>query len=278
MEKTKSSNYWIDRALAAQDAIAEKTVKDIEKQLKKYYASAMKRTIYDFERTFDKLMAAVEDGKEPTPADLYKLDTYWQTQAQMRQELQKLGDKEIALFSKKFEAEWIEVYEAFALPSDAAFATASPEMAKQMINSVWVADGKTFSQRIWKHTEQLTEMLNEHLTQSVITGKKTTQLKNLLMVSFDVAYNKADALVRTEAAHIQTQAAAQRYKDYGLKRYEFLGREAHESELKCNCKKLNGQKFYYSELQEGKNAPPLHPRCRCAIIPVIEDVVKKGNG
>lgn len=263
-------NYWLKRALQAQDAIADKTIEDIEKQLKKYYMDAMRRTIASFEATYNKLLATIEDGREPTPADLYKLDQYWQMQAQLKEELQKLGDKEVALLSKEFEAEWNDVYNSFALKSDNAFSTLSTGNAKQMLNTSWLADGKNFSQRIWGNTEQLAETLNEQLTYCVIMGKKPTELKRLLQERFNVSYNKADTLVKTEAAHIQTQAAAQRYKDYGLTRYEFLGREKHEKELKCKCKELNGKIFTYGEMQAGVNAPPMHPRCRCAIIPVIE--------
>lgn len=263
------SNYWAERMQRQRDAITKKTNEAIEKQLKRYYRNAIRRVIKDFEATYDKLLAAIEDGKQPTPADLYKLDKYWQMQAQLKAEMQKLGDKEVALLSRQFEKEWKEIYESIALPSKAAFSTISLDNAKAMINSVWLPDGKNFSQRIWNNIDDLIETLNDNLVHCVITGKKTTELKKLLQERFDVSYNRADTLVRTEIANIQVQAAAQRYKDYGLTKYEFLGRDEHD--IGCQCKKLNGQIFYYSEMQPGKNAPPMHPNCRCDIIPVIED-------
>ena len=267
------NDYWINRQDKAKKAIADKSIKDITKQLKKYYKTAMKRTISDFEETYNKLLEAVADGREPTPADLYKLDSYWQMQAQLKNELQKLGDKEVALLSKEFENEWKSIYNAISLPSDTAFSTISLDNAKTMINSSWLADGKTFSDRVWKNTEKLVDTLNEKLVECVVTGKKTTELKKELQERFNVSYNQANTLVRTEAAHIETQAAAQRYKDYGLTKYEFLGRDEHD--IGCDCKKLNGKVFYYSEMKTGVNAPPLHPNCRCAIIPVIDDELLK---
>ena len=263
------SNYWIDRQEKAQKARADKTIEDVEKQLKKYYSNAMKRTIADFESTFNKLLETVADGREPTPADLYKLDQYWQMQAQLKNEMQKLGDKEIALLSEEFEKEWKDIYNNTALSSDAAFSTVSVDNAKAMINASWLADGKTFSQRVWKNTEKLTETLNEQLIHCVVTGKKPTELKKLLQERFNVSYKQADTLVRTEVAHIETAAAAQRYQDYGLKRYEFLGRDEHD--IGCKCKELDGKVFFYSEMKTGVNAPPIHPRCRCSIIPVIDE-------
>lgn len=264
-----SKNYWAKRQERIQTAIADKTIEETEKQLKKYYAQAMKSIISDFERVYDKIQLAVEDGREPTPADSYKLSQYWQMQGQLRKELQKLGDKENALLSKKFEEEWNDIYKATALPSDKAFSTISKQGAKQMINSVWLADGKTFSQRVWGNIDKLTETLNEKLIECVVSGKKPTELKRMLMERFNVSYNQANTLIRTETANIQTEAAAQRYKDYGIEKYEFLGRKEHD--IGCKCKELNGKVFLLSEKKAGVNAPPMHPNCRCCIIPVVDN-------
>ena len=208
--------------LKTQKAIADKTINDIEKQLVKYYGKAMKNVIYDFEVTYDKLLATIESGNEPTPADLYKLDRYWKMQAQLKKELEKLGNKQIVLLSKEFEKEWNEIYKATVLPSDKAFSTISTNNAKSMINNVWLADGKNFSQRVWDNTERLSQTLNDELINCVVTGKKTTELSKKLQRRFEVSAYRANTLVRTEVAHIQTQASVQRYKDYGLTKYIFL--------------------------------------------------------
>ena len=262
------NNYWLNRMLKTQKAIADKTINDIEKQLVKYYGKAMKNVIYDFEVTYDKLLATIESGNEPTPADLYKLDRYWKMQAQLRNELQKLGDKQIVLLSKEFEKEWNEIYKATVLPSDKAFSTISTNNAKSMINNVWLADGKNFSQRVWDNTERLSQTLNDELINCVVTGKKTTELSKKLQRRFEVSAYRANTLVRTEVAHIQTQASVQRYKDYGLTKYIFL---AETDERTCGVyESLDGKEFYYSEMQVGVNCPPMHPNDRCTIIPVIE--------
>ena len=46
-----ANDYWKSRIARAQDEISKKNLKQLEKQLKKYYGDAMKRTIADFERT-----------------------------------------------------------------------------------------------------------------------------------------------------------------------------------------------------------------------------------
>lgn len=256
--------YWQDRMQRAQDALTAKNRKQIEKQLKKYYGKSMERIIADFERTYNKVLLSVENGREPTPADLYKLDSYWKMQGKLKLELQKLGDKQVSLLSKVFEINFFDIYYSIALTADDAFTAIDSAAAIQLINQIWTADGKSWSQRIWDNTERLAETLNEELVHCVVAGKKTTELKKILQERFDVSYNRADTLVRTELAHIQTQAAEQRYKDSGVEQIEVW---ASPDERRCPiCAKLHRTKYTI-----GAKVPiPAHPRCRCCIVPVID--------
>ena len=257
------SNYWADRIKKNQEKLSDKTIKSINIQLQKYYGRAMDRVIRDFESVYDKVYRAMEDGKEPTPADLYKLDKYWEAQATMRRELQKLGDKEIHLLSKAFEANFFEVYYGLALPGEPIFNKVDTEVVNQLINGIWVADGKQWSQRVWDNTERLAQTLNEELIHIVSTGRKDSDLKKALQERFGVSYHRAETLVRTEVAHIQTEAAKQRYKDYGIEYVEVL---VDEDDRTCElCKALQGKKFKTTE------TPPLpvHPNERCCLVPVI---------
>lgn len=261
-------NYWQKRNLQAQAAIANKSAKEIDKQLTKYYKSAFNGIIKDFEATYDKLLATVADGTEPTPADLYKLNKYWEMQAQLKKELQKLGDKEIELLSKQFTDTFIADYNSIMLGANISpneqYSTISTETAAELINSVWVADGKSWSERIWDNTAKLADTLNEELLHCVVTGKKTSQLKKLLQERFNSSYYEADRLARTEIAHIQTAAAQKRYEDYGLEQVEIW---ADKDERRCDvCGKLHKKRY-----PVGASVPiPAHPNCRCSIIPVVD--------
>ena len=259
-----SNQYWAERIAKAQSKLTNKSIRQTEAQLKKYYISAMKKTLDNFEKTYNKVLSTIDEGGEPTPADLYKLDTYWQLQAQLRAELQKLGEKQIVLLSKNFELHFFEIYYSFGLPGEKAFSTIDTTGANALINQIWVADGKSWSQRIWDNTELLLQTLNDSLVECVVTGKKTSELKNILQERFGVSYSRADALVRTELAHVQTQAATQRYKDYGIQEVEIL---ADEDERRCEiCGDLHQKRYPI-----GAHVPiPAHPRCRCCVVPVVE--------
>lgn len=257
-------NYWVDRSIKAQQALTNKSIKETEKQLKKYYGKSMEKILGQFEKTYNKILLSKSEGKEPTPADLYKLDTYWQLQGQLRAELQKLGDKQISLLSKNFELHFFEIYYSFAIPGEEAFSTLDTAIVQQLINQIWVADGSSWSQRVWNNTNKLQQALNDNLLNAVIGGFKSGELKKLLVNEFNVSFDRADSLVRTEIAHIQTQAAQKRYEDYGVQEVEVL---VDEDERTCPiCSKLEGKRFPI----HGAMPIPAHPRCRCAILPVVE--------
>lgn len=264
-------NYWAKRQAKIQDKLTAKNEKQIQKQLSKYYADAAKKVIDDFEATYNKLLSRQELNQPITPADLYKLDRYWQMEGRLRHELQKLGEKEVALLTKYFEINFFEVYYSINVEGATAFSTVDTAAARQLINAIWLADGKSFSQRIWDNTDRLIETLNEELIHTVATGRKTTDLKKKLQERFGVSYSRANTLVRTELAHVQTVAAKQRYEDYGLTKYEILGNDDDScGNHSVDCHRMDGKTFLYSEMVVGKNAPPFHPNCKCAIIPVVE--------
>ena len=276
------SNYWADRQEDELNKVSRKTEAEINAQLDKYYVSAFKQVLKDFEAVYNALMAQVAAGEQVTVAKLYALDRYWQMQGRLRNLCESLGNKEVALLSKKFEEQWEEIYQTAALPSDDMFTFVSESNAKQMIKTTWLADGKTFSDRVWKSTEDLVATLNDDFVHLVITGGDTSKVIKKLetMVKDDIskARSKARTLVNTEINHIQTEAAAQRYKDSGLDQYMYLGREKHEKELHCECKKLDGKIFSFSEKVVGKNYPPMHPNCRCRIKPIMkDDILRKAQ-
>lgn len=258
-------SYWQDRTARAQQILINKSQKEIEKQLAKYYKRAAMNCITSFENTVDKLIATIGDGREPTPADLYKLDTYWKMQAQAKAELDKLGNKEIELLSKQFVQAYQDIYDNVAVKGYVStYNTIDNKGIMELINSIWCADGQSWSARIWKGKQYLLETLNEELVNIVVTGKKSGELKKRLQARFSVSYSQADSLVRTELKHIQTEAAKQRYTDYGINKVQIW---ADKDERQCEvCGKLH-EKIYPI------NAPipiPAHPRCRCNIIPYDE--------
>lgn len=256
--------YWQDRMQASQRALATRRQKEIDKQIRKYYRDLSKQVIEEYEALYDKVLLKVAAGEQVSPATLYSMDKYWSMNAQLRKRLNKTNSKFAAMMSKIFEIVYWDSYKAINLKGLEAFSTIDDAAVKQVLNAVWAADGKTWSERIWDNLALLQETLDEGLIQCVVAGKKTTDLKKLLQERFNVSYSRADALVRTEMAHIQTEAARQRYTDYGIQQVEIW---ADKDERRCDvCGKLHRKKY-----PVGQHPPiPAHPNCRCCIVPVVD--------
>ncbi len=266
---SQTEEYWIERMRRAQEKQATQSITELQNELNIYYSKAMRRLIKQFEATYEKLLRQTAEGITPSVADLYKLDTYWKLQGALRLELQKLGDKQEVLFSKKFEEAYERVWKSISFPSQSAFTQPSIENAHQLINSIWCADGKNWSTRVWGNIDKLQENLNDALVDCVITGKKTTELKHMLMEEFGVGYNRADTIARTEIAHIQTQTARERYKNYGIQKVKIV---ADKSSRTCpQCAELDGKEYPI----DATMPVPVHPRCRCCIVPVMDLTSKK---
>ena len=258
-------DYWAERATKAQEIITKRNTKELQKQLARYYKRSMDRVVKEFELTYQTYLATERKGLENSPATLYRLDTYWNMQAQIKEELQKLGDKQALLFSNYFTKQYRQIYRAAAIKDDmGGFRNISADAAEQIIKQIWCADGSSWTSRIWKNTEQLRETLNDGLVDCIITGAPRDTLKKRLMERFGVSYSKADTIVRTEMNHIQNQAARQRYADAGIQEIQVW---ADKDERRCEiCAKLHKKRY-----PVGAQLPlPAHPRCRCRIIPYIE--------
>ena len=258
------ATYWQDRQAAAQNAITNKTKKEIDKQIQKYYKSLTRQVIADYESLYNQVLVKKAAGEAISPATIYAMDKYWSMNAQLRKRLDKTNSSLVSMLSKLFEISYWNSYDAIKIKGLKAFKTINNDGVRQVLNSVWAADGKTWSERIWGNLEQLKESLNDGLIHCVVAGKKTSQLKKILQERFNVSHSRADMLVRTELAHIQTVATKQRYMDYGIQEVQIW---ASEDERRCPiCGKLH-EKIY----PIGATIPiPRHPNCRCCVVPVIK--------
>lgn len=259
------STYWKDRETAARHVLMSKSQKEIDKKLRKQYTKLSKQLIKDYEALYNEVLLKQAAGEQISPATLYRLDKYWELQTQTRQMLNKFGAYQQSLFSKVFQVFYQHTYNSINIKGLEAFNTLDEAALEQVINQVWCADGKAWSDRVWDNTAMLQQTLEEGLIECVAAGKKTTQLKHILQDKFNASYHRADTLVRTEIAHIHTKAAQQRYIDYGIKEYEFW---ADYDERRCDvCGKLHQKRFPITSTPK----VPQHPNCRCVILPVIDE-------
>lgn len=120
------------------------------------------------------------------------------------------------------------------------------------------------SQRIWHNNNTISERVNRDISRLLYNNANPTDIKRALMADYNVSYNSADRLIRTETSKFYNSAAVDSYRDAGIKEVEFL---AEADACEEHCQPNDGKTF---PIGTGP-IPPLHPHCRCTILPVIKD-------
>lgn len=215
--------------------------------------------------------------------DLYRYNRYWELRNDLNKKLVVLGQKEIRLMDKDLINMYMRVQDYFnknpkflaktqdgkvvkminANPVDMKSPLVS-EKAQAVVDSVWCADGKYWSERVWERMDKLQASLEQGLTDVITRGVGPDEVAKTIATEFNKEFKVARTLVRTELNHVYTQAAAERYQDAGCEYYEVLSAQSDDE-----CFDMNGTIIKFSEMEEGENCPPFHPNCRCSILPVL---------
>ena len=261
------NDYWISREIEQRDAIFNQTINSYNRELVKQYRRCLEATKRAMADLYDEILIA--SGNDTLLAsDLYKYNRYYKLIQVLNKQLKALGADEVKLTEKKL----LDMYAktSAAVGKSINFnADFNQKAAHRVIDNVWCADGKHWSDRIWKDKAALQVRLEKGLIDCVSRGTSKDELVKTLMADFDIGFRSADRIARTELSHIQNQAALDKYNEAGVKKYEILA--AHDARTCDICNEMNGKVFELSKAQAGVNMPPFHPNCRCAVLGVIDD-------
>ncbi|MGM9630376.1 minor capsid protein [Butyricicoccus sp.] len=266
----KSSDYWAERCRQENRKLYDRTYADMIRQMRKAYKVTLNGIRRDLLALYQTLMDEAEDG-EIRPNDLYRFRRYYDMQRNTNRLLRELGGKERSVMDSGLIRMYEFVCDAISeyLPHALAVGYSKPSEAqiRAVCNAAWCADGKNYSSRIWDNKELLQKRLDKGLLNCVSRGLSKDEAVKDIMQHMGKQFYIADNLVRTELAHVQTEATAERLTAAGVHRYKFLAEiDDRTSEI---CKELNGQTFEMSERKVGVNCPPMHPGCRSDIVAVI---------
>lgn len=225
----------------------------------------------EYLRLSDKLMSYLldlyigilgEDGK-PLHSHLYQFNKYYEMLGKVQQELTKLGIKENRLFDDRL----TKLYEDNCTILNKQFNLATDIRTRDVLSIVktdWVGDGQNYSDRIWNDKRKLANTIQEELVECVATGKSPDKFTKVLMERFNVSYNNARRLARTEMAHVYNQSTLDKYRQAGITEVQIL--ETIDKHTCEECIKLD-KKIYPIDLVPQL---PIHPNCRGTYLAVIK--------
>lgn len=148
-----------------------------------------------------------------------------------------------------------------------SFSKVDPKAVDLILKSKW--SGTNYSDRIWKNTQGLAQTMKEELLINLMTGRTEYETSQIIANKFGSSVYAARRLVRTESAYVAQQIDEMSYKECEVERYRYLATLDLRTSL--TCRMLDGQRFKVSEMQPGKNAPPMHPWCRSTTIADIDE-------
>lgn len=209
----------------------------------------------------------------PVRESIYKLNRLEGLQTSIVLQQLKIGAIEQAKFREHFEKQALKYanYAAEQLGFGTNFYRIDSEMLQVVIGNPW-CNGKDFSERIWANREALAQTLQNEIANGLIRGEDYKTMSRILQQKFEnTSQKQAERLVFTEDTYLSNEAKIRPFeRNTAYTHYEYLCVEDHRT---CEtCRALSGQTFEISKRNAGLNFPPMHPWCRCTVMPVVEDL------
>lgn len=274
-----AADYWKQRAErdmdAAQEAAAERLVRISRacRQASQDLAAQVEKIIGTYAKRFKLTRAeALEALRAPFDEDS-RAYAYRLTRAEaLARAVKEQTDKLRALEEGELDKLWQQTSQTAAGNAQSMLEALNfdrPDLRGECmaLDTGW--SGQSYSSRIWNSTDRLAQVLEKEITAAYLSGKTNRTIAQEIADRFSAAYRDAERLVRTEASYVANRAAVEEYAQAGCRYVEFL--TAKDSRTCPICAGHDGDIVPIEKAKTGSNIPPLHPNCRCTVLPVVED-------
>ena len=192
--------------------------------------------------------------------------------AELSEKLQETAD---SLFFKNYSEYYYEnmydYHRTVGLPNPPASLDA--KRVESVLQTAW--SGKNYSARIWANRTKLTKEIQRSMMTAIHRGSSIQQLSKDLAQRMEVGYKNAERLIRTELNAVENKASADAMKDAEFTHYQFMATLDRRTCIRCG--ERDGEIFALKDMNQGENAPPLHPRCRCTIVATFDTPKSKSR-
>ena len=240
----------------------------LEKVLASLYKEAQKEILADVAETMAKVKKAGGTWSYANQSALTRSRGLFE---QIEQELNKLGQKEVNLFTQGLSNIYTDqflrqVYElGQTIPVKANFNRLNPALVKRTLDYPW--SGAMFSDRIWNDKQTLGKNLRAGLTQSMILGEGIPEITDRINKNINTSRYNAERIARTETKRVTYVAHNDAYEDMGVEELEYRVANGGDHRVCSVCMADNTKHYKRGE----EPTLPRHPNCRCVYIPVVSD-------
>ncbi len=242
-------SYWQERVTLYQ-LYTDSYIDALEREYQKLYYNMFHKVWNDYELLNFNNYIKQQKGEQLTRTELYKAKRWQMLYQQMRLHTEEYSTGMIKATQKALMLNYKEVSNVIKGPAEMFFQMDERKL-KKVVNEVWCADGQSWSKRIWKNTGRLQYVLKEQLAEGIMKGEHSSQIAKRIQEAMGSSFSSAKRLASTELAHIETIAAQDRYKEYGIEEWKISA--THDEKTCPICSSHDGEQYSIDE------APvPLH--------------------
>lgn len=145
------------------------------------------------------------------------------------------------------------------------------ERSAEMVGKRWV-DGELVDNpnAEWVISETTRDMLRDDIAQAIEDGTSNDDLADLISENYAFSDERAETVARTETAFADVAGNLNAYQESG----QVDSKRWLTAPDCCDlCEELDGEVVGLEEdfPNDGGDGPPLHPNCRCDVLPVLTE-------
>lgn len=139
---------------------------------------------------------------------------------------------------------------------------------EKLLNTKWGIENLSWLDRLYNHRSKWNGVINNELKKAMLQRKSINEILEELETKFKGMEKALWNLYTTESSAINSITRKELFSGLGVKKYRFYARV---DERMCeSCGELHGQVFPMTAYEIGVTASPIHPRCRCWEVPIME--------
>lgn len=143
------------------------------------------------------------------------------------------------------------------------------QRAAEMVGMKWVDDELVPNPDAqWRIDEGTREMLRGDVRRALQEGWSSEQIADAIADSYAFSEKRATVIARTETARADVEGNLTGYRELGIAKKQWLT----APDCCDECHEIDGLTIGIDEeFPGGVGGPPLHPNCRCDVLPVTND-------
>lgn len=138
----------------------------------------------------------------------------------------------------------------------------------KLLTRIWGVDDLYWLQRLEDDVDLWKATIAKDIKQAMHKGARLEDVLEKLEKRFDSIGNVLERLGLSESTAVGSLSRQEIFKELGITKYQFFTKP---DERRCEeCGALHGKIFPISAFEVGVTASPIHPRCRCWEVPIVD--------